>query len=213
MTFNENERVLFQGDSITDGNRDKTLTDPNHFIGHSFPYLISARLSYKYMDKTPEFFSRGVSSDDVFLMSDRWQKDCLDIAPTMVNILIGVNDATRFVEGGHPTCDEYESTMNALIETTKAAFPGVRFVLCEPFFFDIDSSQRSKAIAKDIVFRQEIVKRCAEKHNAIFVPLQKTLEFYAEKFNSKQKILLDGIHPSLFGHAIICEEWFKAVGV
>jgi hypothetical protein len=41
---------LFQGDSITDGNRSRNL-DWNHVLGHGYAYLIAARLWYDHTDK------------------------------------------------------------------------------------------------------------------------------------------------------------------
>ena len=40
--FAPNERVLFQGDSITDGNRGRSA-DPNHILGHGYAFIIAAR--------------------------------------------------------------------------------------------------------------------------------------------------------------------------
>ena len=47
-------KILFQGDSITDGNRykDKNLEwDKNHQIGHSYVYITTGLLSLKYFSK------------------------------------------------------------------------------------------------------------------------------------------------------------------
>lgn len=40
--FPENGRILFQGDSITDGNRGRSA-DPNHILGHGYVFIIAAR--------------------------------------------------------------------------------------------------------------------------------------------------------------------------
>ncbi|MFR6162965.1 MAG: hypothetical protein ACLUJR_08075 [Mediterraneibacter gnavus] len=47
-------RILFTGDSITDGNRykeEKDRGDLNHQIGHSYAYVINAILGSKYPRK------------------------------------------------------------------------------------------------------------------------------------------------------------------
>ncbi|WP_437231094.1 hypothetical protein SH661x_002346 [Planctomicrobium sp. SH661] len=51
--FTPNSRVLFQGDSITDGNRGRT-SDPNHILGHGYAFLIAA----KFGGEIPELLSR-----------------------------------------------------------------------------------------------------------------------------------------------------------
>ena len=40
--FKANARILFQGDSITDGNRGRN-TDPNHILGHGYCFIIAAK--------------------------------------------------------------------------------------------------------------------------------------------------------------------------
>ena len=39
--FTKNARILFQGDSITDGNRGRSA-DPNHILGHGYVFIIGA---------------------------------------------------------------------------------------------------------------------------------------------------------------------------
>ena len=56
--------ILFQGDSITDGNRHKKIEqrwDLNHQIGHSYVYLIAAALGRKFPGRY-HFINRGVSA-------------------------------------------------------------------------------------------------------------------------------------------------------
>ena len=40
--FREGARVLFQGDSITDGGRDRGGRYQDHVLGHGYPYIIAA---------------------------------------------------------------------------------------------------------------------------------------------------------------------------
>ena len=39
--FTPGARILFQGDSITDGNRGRSA-DPNHILGHGYAFIIAA---------------------------------------------------------------------------------------------------------------------------------------------------------------------------
>jgi len=51
---------LFQGDSITDGNRSRN-SDWNHVLGHGYAYLIASRLGYDHPAKQFHFFNRITS--------------------------------------------------------------------------------------------------------------------------------------------------------
>ena len=54
-------RILFTGDSITDGNRykeEKDRGDLNHQIGHSYAYVINAILGSQYPERDLQFVNR-----------------------------------------------------------------------------------------------------------------------------------------------------------
>jgi hypothetical protein len=53
-----NYTFLFQGDSITDGNRSRNA-DWNHVLGHGYAYLIASRLWYDHPSSGFHFFNRG----------------------------------------------------------------------------------------------------------------------------------------------------------
>ncbi len=48
--FKENARILFQGDSITDGNRGRN-EDPNHILGHGYCFIIAAKYGSQFAEK------------------------------------------------------------------------------------------------------------------------------------------------------------------
>lgn len=210
MNFSTNEIILFQGDSITDGGRGKGETDPNHFIGHSYPYLIGAELSYKYIDKNPQIYSRGISGNDILQMYARWREDAINLNPTIVNILIGINDAGKWNNSNSGSSPgQYKNIMKMIIEETRSELKNTQFILCEPFYFADESNDISLKTYDDILVRQDIVKTIADEYNCIFVPLQKELEAYANKLGDRKKILWDGVHPTLLGHSIISKKWFE----
>ena len=59
--FAPGTRILFQGDSITDGNRGRSA-DPNHILGHGFVFIIAARYGAAFPEAKLDFMNRGVSS-------------------------------------------------------------------------------------------------------------------------------------------------------
>ena len=91
IKLKENDVILFQGDSITDGNRGRN-SDLNHVHGHSYQYMIAAELGADNIDKSVEFINRGISGNRISDLYGRWKEDCLNLKPTVLSILIGVND-------------------------------------------------------------------------------------------------------------------------
>jgi lysophospholipase L1-like esterase len=101
---------LFQGDSITDGNRTSD-NDWNHIMGHGYAYLIASRLWYDYPNRDLIFYNRGISGNRVRDLDARWQKDTLDLKPDVVSILIGVNDVLAMIKNNDPdSIDKFEET-------------------------------------------------------------------------------------------------------
>jgi lysophospholipase L1-like esterase len=92
--FREGNTILFQGDSITDGNRGRGL-DPNHILGHGYQFIIAAKFGGRLPSRHLSFLNRGVSGNTVADLQKRWEKDTLALKPDILSILIGVNDLNR----------------------------------------------------------------------------------------------------------------------
>ena len=73
-------RILFQGDSITDGGWRRNA-DINGIMGQSYPYIISALVGCRYPHKGHEFINRGVGGNMCAQLCGRWQEDALDLKP------------------------------------------------------------------------------------------------------------------------------------
>ena len=63
MKLNKNDVVLFSGDSITDGNRGKSM-DCNHIMGHGYHYIIAGRLALDNAENMPKFINKGYSGEN-----------------------------------------------------------------------------------------------------------------------------------------------------
>ena len=87
--FSDGARILFQGDSITDGNRGRNA-DPNHILGHGYQFLIAAHYGAELAERDLVFMNRGISGNRVSDLARRWQKDTIDLKPDLLSILIGM---------------------------------------------------------------------------------------------------------------------------
>ena len=130
--------ILFQGDSITDGNRGRNA-DPNHILGHGYQFSIGSRVGADYPEKKYVFYNRGISGNKVIDLEKRWQTDTLDLKPDVLSILVGVNDSSSVVIHWEPvvSVEKYEEIYQSLLEQTLAKFPSIIFVLCEPFILPV----------------------------------------------------------------------------
>ena len=76
-----------------------------------------------------KIYNRGISGNKVFQLADRWDKDCLDLRPDVISILIGVNDIWHSLNGNYDgTVEKYDNDYRALLTRTLKALPEVKLV-------------------------------------------------------------------------------------
>ena len=202
--FRADARILFQGDSITDGNRGRSA-DPNHVLGHGYCFIIAAKYGAAYPERNLTFVNRGISGNTVLDLQGRWQKDTLALKPDVLSILIGVNDAGKKVP-----LEQYEQVYDQLLTETKAALPAVKFVLGEPFYLPKGGHRADDARDQDIQKRQTIVAGLAAKHGAALVKFQQVFDDACKRAPAEYWIW-DSVHPTYSGHQLMADEWLKAV--
>jgi lysophospholipase L1-like esterase len=197
--FAQDSRILFQGDSITDGNRGRSI-DPNHILGHGYAFITAARHGAAFPERKLDFFNRGVSGNTVLDLDKRWAKDTLALKPDLLSVMIGVNDNGKGVP-----LDTYEATYDKILTDARAQNPKVKIVLMEPFV-----RHPGKPVPEGIVARQAIVAKLAQKHGAALVQLQKLFDDAATK-TADDYWVWDSVHPTYRGHQLMADEWERVV--
>lgn len=207
----KNFTMLFQGDSITDGNRTRN-NDWNHILGHGYMYLIASRLWFDKPEAGYNFINRGISGNKVSDLAKRWQTDTLDLKPNLLSILVGVNDTHSVIRNQNPESAEvFEETYRNLLTETKKNLPDVVLVLCEPFILPVGMvNQSSDLWYAEIKKRQAIVKKLANEFQTIFVPFQQCFDKATEK-TPANFWCWDGIHPMPAGHELMARTWIEEV--
>ena len=203
--FFDGARILFQGDSITDGNRGRNA-DPNHILGHGYQALVAARFGANLAERHLVFMNRGISGNRVSNLERRWQTDTIDLKPDILSILIGVNDL-----GAGVTAEQYEEQYDQLLADTMKALPNVRLVLGEPFGLPVGAKRTNwEKYHADLAVRQAIVVKLATKYHAAIVHYQKMFDD-ATKRAPADYWIWDGVHPTFSGHQLMADEWVRTV--
>jgi lysophospholipase L1-like esterase len=210
--FSRDDIILFQGDSITDASREKEKELPNdaRSFGNGYAFIIASRLLKDLADKNLTIYNRGISGNKVFQLAERWQKDCLDLKPDVLSILIGVNDYWHMRQGRYEGTPEiYENDYRALLERTKTELPDIKLVICEPFILtgttDVDESW-----VEPFSHYQEIAVKMADEFNAVWVPFQTAFD-ESLSMAPASYWAADGVHPSMPGCRLMADTWLKAV--
>lgn len=215
--LNKNDVILFQGDSITDCDRDRLSGKANdeRALGNGYPYFITNYLLDAVPDKNLKIYNRAVGGDKVFQLADRWEKDTLQIKPDVLSILVGVNDYWHTITKNYAgALETYEQDYRQLLKKTLDRLPNLTLVLGEPF-----ASKGGSATNKETgwdwdfeAFRnyRRAALQIARDFNAVFIP-------YQSIFNEALKIKpidywsKDGVHPTIEGSKLMAIGWLQAV--
>lgn len=211
-SLNEEDVILFQGDSITDAGREKLKQQANSPVsfGSGYAFLAASNLLNTMAPKQVSIYNRGISGNKVFQLADRWQKDCFDLKPGLLSILIGVNDFWHKLNGKYDgTVEKYENDYRQLLILTKKMLPDVKLVICEPFAVQDGSAVDEKWFPEFDAYRAS-AKKLADEFDSVFIPFQTIFE-EAQNFAPGRYWTADGVHPSMAGNSLMAEAWLKAV--
>jgi len=212
ITLQKDQVVLFQGDSITDAGRNREDMNPNtqRALGTGYALLTAATLLEKYSSLNLKIYNKGISGNKVFQLAERWDKDCLELKPAVLSILIGVNDFWHKFNGQYDGTPEiYRKDFIALLERTTKALPGIRLVICEPFAVNGVKAVNDKWFPEFYEY-QKAAREIATMFDAVFVPFQKAFDEAAKRAPASYWTG-DGVHASFPGAKMMSETWMKAV--
>ena len=204
--------ILFQGDSITDGGRDRSIEQANNRsgLGLGYAHHAAAAMLADAPLSALTVYNRGIGGNRVTDLAERWDVDCLSLKPTLLSILIGVNDTwhERQTPGKGVPVDRFDRLFRSLLDQTLDALPGVRLVIGEPFALPCG------AVTDDwypeFTQRQNTVKSIAHDYHARFIPYQQIFDQAAET-TGPEYWTLDGVHPTTPGHLLMARAWLNAV--
>jgi lysophospholipase L1-like esterase len=212
ISLNKEAVIVFQGDSITDSGRNRESLEANSAkgFGNGYAMIAGSQLLREHPGKNLSIYNRGISGNKVYQLAERWDTDCLNLKPSILSILIGVNDFWHMKNGKYNgTIETYRNDYKALLERTRQQLPDVKLIIGEPF-----AVKGLKAV-DDSWFPafseyQNAARDLAEKFDAILIPYQQIFD----KAQSAAPAIYwthDGVHPSLAGSQLMAEAWLNTV--
>lgn len=211
ITLKKGNIILFQGDSITDAGRDKKkqLANQQKAFGGGYAWMAASHLLIGNPELNLTLHNRGISGNKVPQLASRWDRDCIDLKPDVLSILIGVNDIWHGLNGKYDgTVKTYEDNFVGLIERTKKAMPDTKIVICEPFVLKCGAVNEKWFPEFD--YYRASAKKIAARFNATFIPFQSMFD-QAIKFAPPKHWAGDGVHPSSHGASLMAHFWLRAI--
>lgn len=200
LSLADNLTILFQGDSITDAGR---KNNHNESLGDGYVMMTVAWLSALYPEYNMKFYNRGVSGNRVRDLRHRWKKDCLDLRPNLVSILVGVNDLGLPFWKSSTSIENFQEDYRSILEHTRQL--KCQIVLLEPFLVYAEDK-----FLVELNKKIEVIRELSRRFKAKLIPLNDIFMKACVK-SSPLFWSLDGVHPTLAGHALIAQSWIKGV--
>ena len=210
--FKDGTRLLFQGDSITDMKWGRNQKDRNHYLGHSYVFLIASRLGVDMPQVKLEFFNRGISGNKVGDLRKRWQKDALDMNPDILSILVGVNDVKR-AAGQTLDIAKWEEDYRYLLHESRKQKPDLKIVLVNPFVVRsgrLKDEDTYKFWRDQIDMQIPVVEKLVTEFGAAHIKMNEIFDQFSASAGAEHWIW-DGVHPLPAGHELIARNWLIEV--
>jgi acyl-CoA thioesterase I len=207
MLINPNERILFTGDSITDCGRSR---EDSTNLGSGYVTIAATRLQKSMPEAELKIFNRGISGNQVSDLLGRFDSDLLDLKPTVISILIGINEVWRRYDSNSPTTVEtYEKNYRTLLGRIREKLDA-RIVLLEPFLLHVPADRHTWR--EDLNPKIDAVRRLAVEFQTELLPLDGIFAQAATQAPAAYWAP-DGVHPSEEGHALIAQTWLENAGL
>ncbi len=197
-------RILFQGDSITDADRDRS--NP-HDLGKGYPLYAAKFIKEEHPEIDFEFINLGISGNQTKDLVERLQNDFIDINPDIVSIHIGVNDTWHHAENRDWLDNsvfeaQYRKVLTEIKENTNA-----KILIIEQFLLPVADKTYFRA---DLNGKIDITRSLAREFADYYIPLDGIM---AKACVDKDMYhwSADGVHPNENGSEYIGRIYADAI--
>ena len=212
MIFENLDRIVFAGDSVTDMGSAQPVGEGLHeALGKGYVSVIDNMLNTWYPELAIRVTNSGTSGNTSRDLLLRYQRDVVDLKPQWVSICIGINDIWRqFDCPAFPEwqvqSDEYENNLEKMILAVKDSVKGI--ILMTPYYMEPNKEDWIRKRTEDYI---RICRKLAAKHGCILVDLQAMFDRYFT-YRHSCCIAWDRVHPNQTGATLIAREFLTSCG-
>lgn len=168
-------RIVFMGNSITEGWKN---IRPNFFANK--PYI-----------------NRGISGQTTPQMLLRFRQDVVNLSPSVVTILAGINDIAG--NTGPSTIEMIFNNIVSMAEIAKAN--NIKVILCSVLPAYDFPWRPGLEPAQKVIKLNTLLKSYAKKHRLVYVDYFSAM--VNDKKGLKEELGNDGVHPNAAGYKIM----------
>ena len=221
MIFENGDRLIFAGDSVTDmGSAQPVGEGLFDNVGRSYVREIENLLSAVYPEVNLRVTNSGISGNTSRDLLQRFDRDVASLRPDWVSICIGINDVWRQFDtpaalDNQVMPKEYVENLKEMIEKSKQAAREV--ILMTPYYMEFNTLD---AMRSRMDVYGGICRKLAEEYEIHFVDLQEVFDKYFKTRDENGQyahhstfIAWDRIHPNQIGATLIAAAFLEACGL
>lgn len=180
----KNAKVLFIGDSITDGGRRyDTYTDLTNLSKQFADYMKA-----KFPDEEIAVYNAGVAGDTVLDLYYRLKEDCYDLQPDYIVLQIGVNDSWSGYAGREAFEKYFRAVLKGIIDNTSA-----KIILMRPYLLEATPEMQKNSVIVNVNSYIPTVREISEVQQAVADELGVA---HFSLFEVTDKAISSGIAPA-----------------
>ncbi len=208
MIFQDMDRIVFAGDSVTDMGRNDTGEGLFDNVGRSYVREVENLLAATYPEVRVRITNKGRSGNTSRDLLARFERDVVDLAPDWVSICIGINDVWRqfdspAIPDEQVMPEEYRENLTKMILSVTDKVKGI--FLLTPYYIE---PSREDVMRKRMDEYCDICRELADAFGCIFVDFQAMYEKYCTIRHSSY-IAWDRVHPNQVGAMLMAKEFLK----
>ena len=213
MIFNDLDRIVFVGDSVTDAGSSQPVGEGLFDnIGFGYVRMIENLLSACYPELRLRITNSGISGNTSRDMLRRFDRDVLNLNADWVSICIGINDVWRqfdcpAIPEAYVELEEYKNNVEQMILKLKDSVKGI--FICTPYYMEQNRKDMMRAKMDEY---SEICRKLAQKHGCVLVDFQAMFDKYFTIRHSSC-IAWDMVHPNQIGATLMAREFLKKCGL
>lgn len=209
MIFDNYDRIVFAGDSVTDMESQNPIGEGLFDnVGKSYVRIIENMLAAYYPKTYIRITNSGLAGLTSRDLLERFESNVISLNPDWVSICIGINDVWRQFDSpaildAQVMPDEYEKNVEQMILSVKDKVKGV-FILT-PYYIEPNREDLMRARMDTYA---EISRKLAKKYGCILIDFQKLYEDYC-KIRHSSYIAWDRVHPNQVGATLMARAFLE----
>lgn len=213
MLFQNGQKIIFTGDSITDSNRKRPVGEGLwEGVGGGYVRQVDTLLNVLYPEMLFHIVNTGWSGNTSRDLMERFDRDVLDLNPDWVFMMIGANDVWRqFDEPGmtstHVGLAEYTQNVSQMVK--KVLAKGKKIICMTPYYMERNKQDPMRIRMDEYGLA---MKRVCEANGVPCIDTQAIFDDYL-RYRHPCYLSWDHVHAGHIGSMLLAKTILASIGV